>query len=349
MIRCQEIHLSTWNELMETTIAEKYTVINRKYNKNTCYLRGYNCYVWKEKSCAYCYYGDMANGTSHFYKTRLDRNNDMEALVAGGSAAAQLTKRTQMNLVAHKDKAHAPFSVAGLIWFNSALNNKRYENCIGYDRNSAFTWGMMQDMPDTNNKLEPGILEEGQIGFDDNGNMVEVGKFAFFRFPKIPTPFTDFVNYYYKIKQNAKTITEKQRAKKMLNLAVGTLQHHNCFMRAAIIGYSNKFMLDIINRYEDVILFSNTDSIVSMVPIPEIEENISNELGDWKIEHTGTFAYKDTRYQWNDDYTVYRGIPKKWFENYEKNYGKKFDLLTDELPKMGNEYILNVETGVIEA
>lgn len=38
-------------------------------------------------------------------------------------------------------------------------------------------------------------------------------------------------------------------------------------------------------------LFSNTDSIVSLVPRPDLK--ISDNIGDFKIEHQGDFIYLD--------------------------------------------------------
>lgn len=51
----------------------------------------------------------------------------------------------------------------------------------------------------------------------------------------------------------------------------------------------NKF---IKNLMDENTLFSNTDSIVSLVPRPDLK--ISDNIGDFKIEHKGDFIYLDS-------------------------------------------------------
>ena len=113
-----------------------------------------------------------------------------------------------------------------------------------------------------------------------------------------------------------------RKAKDMLVMCVGFMQRHNFWMRAAIIGHCNRRIKKLINKYDYCILLSNTDSIVSTERIPEIEDQIGTELGQWKIEHEGDFAYIGHTYQWNMEKPKWRGIPKTAIP-------EKFDLLTD--------------------
>ena len=81
---------------------------------------------------------------------------------------------------------------------------------------------------------------------------------------------------------------------------------------------------------DDNTLMSNTDSIVSLKPLPL---KIGKELGEWKFEE-GAIAYVGNNYQWNDDMPKYRGVPRGWFK-------KGFDILKDKAPSFGNIYKLD--------
>jgi hypothetical protein len=231
-------------------------------------------------------------------------------------------------------------TISAVIGFNKELSGKRYEDCYGYDLNSAFNFAMLNPMPDTT--VEPKEyckVKKNEIGFfyDDNGDfkIVKEGHFARYVFPLMDSPFKKFVDTWYSNKKNAKTPEEKQKAKNVLVMAVGYLQKHNPFLRAAIIGYSNEYISSFID--EDT-LYWNTDSIVSRKRRLDIEENLGSDLGQWKIEHKGSFAYDGNNYQWNNDVPVVRGIPKNWFK---KMYPNGFDVLKDEIPFEGNAYYID--------
>ena len=124
-----------------------------------------------------------------------------------------------------------------------------------------------------------------------------------------------------------------------MNLAVGYLQRVNPILRTFVLSYANERIKSFVDENT---LYSNTDSIVSLVQRPDIEEHLSNEIGDWKLEHQGDFAFKGFCYQWNYNAPSYRGISKAWFK-------PEYDILKDELPKHGNKYYFNKDTVQIEA
>lgn len=230
-------------------------------------------------------------------------------------------------------------SSSPVLYFNEEYNNTRQENCYGYDINSAYTWAMCQTMPDTSVKPEIGRkVKKGEIGFDSNYNLVFPGKFANLIYPAMDSPFIKFANTWYDRKKNAKTPEEKQAAKDVLNASIGYFQRENPILRTAILWYANNRIYSLIDENT---LYCNTDSIISRVRREDIEKDLGPELGQWKIEHQGTFAFKNYTYQWNTDSPSYRGISKSWFKN-------GWDLLKDDVPKHGNRYFYNEKTNKIE-
>lgn len=226
-----------------------------------------------------------------------------------------------------------PFSASPLLYCNPKYNGTEQE-AWGYDMNSAYAYAMLGEMPDTRGyedihapSYNPGIVEKGQIGFDSVGELVPGGSWATFRFPAMESPFKDFANKYYKIKSNPTTTPqEKEKAKDVLNHSVGYFQRINPFIRAAIVSRANSIIMSLMD--EDT-LYCNTDSIVSKRKRDDLK--LGNGLGEWKLEHQGTFRYRDMNYQWNNEPPAYRGIPKSWFK-------KGFNILTDELPFAANQY-----------
>ena len=262
----------------------------------------------------------------------------------GVEAYSTLQKYYKIPHVATKDEACQWFpSVAGILYHNPKFVNTR-NHAYGYDMNSAFSWGMIQDMPkDTekgpiNKDLVARRLKKDEIGFGLNGELItNQGEIAEYIFKREESPFKRFVEVWYDKKKNAKTIKEKIAAKDMLVMCVGFMQRHNFWYRAAIIGYCNNFINNLIKKYPNDILLSNTDSIVSKCRIPEIEANLGKEIGQWKLEHEGEFAYINSNYQWDYSVPTFRGISKSWFKD-------GFDILKDKLPMNNNIWEFDKKT-----
>ena len=247
-------------------------------------------------------------------------------------------------------KETALFSPSGILYWNKKYNCTR-NMAYGYDMNSAFSWGMLQDMP---SKTENGPIDtyrkvqDDEIGFDPSGDLCDPGEFAAFIFKKEESPFKKFVQNWYSRKKNAKTREDKIKAKDILVMSVGYLQRVNFWYRAAIIGYCNNFIRKIIKKYPNDILLSNTDSIVSKSRIPELEDNLGKEIGQWKFEHNDWFAYKRMNYQWGVGTPTYRGIPKGWFRQFKTINGRDWDILKDTLPVGLNVYKFNEKNVMLE-
>ena len=217
-------------------------------------------------------------------------------------------------------------SARPLLYANPKYDRKRTP-AIGYDLNSSYSYAMLNDMPDTSKPYRTGVVNDGEMGFkeDGEGNFVPVftGHFSIWVFPIMPTPFKRFVHTWYEKKMNASSIEERLKAKEVLNYCIGYMQKTNPFLRAAIIYYANK---KIENLIDDDTLYCNTDSIVSKKPL---NLDIGSNIGQFKIEHKGNFAYNGYNYQWDLETPSYRHISKAWFK-------EGFDILKDIPPKAGN-------------
>lgn len=230
-----------------------------------------------------------------------------------------------------------------LMYYNKEKNNNRYYDCVGYDMNSAFSRAMLEPIPDTSQmpRIEE-TVKAGEIGFRLDGTVVfEKGLFANYIFPLMDSPFETFVRTWYFRKASAKTPEAREKAKGMLNYSVGYMHRVNPFIRNCIVARCNEFIKKLIDENT---LYCNTDSIVSCVKREDIEKNLGSDIGQWKIEHKGAFAYREYTYQWNDTEPKYRGIPKKGFKTFKEEHGRAWDLLVDPPPKQDfNVYVFDMK------
>ena len=243
-------------------------------------------------------------------------------------------------------------TIGGLIYFNPKYINGRYENCIEYDKRSAYAHALMQPIPDT--KVQPrrnDIVRKGEIGFkttaigySEEENLYaifEEGKPADYIFPAIESPFKNFAQYYFNKRKNAKG-READRVKQILNYSIGYIRRKNPFIHSCILSRAR---FDIESLIDENTLYSNTDSLVSLVPRLDLADRIGDNIGEFRVQHKGSFAYTTSGYQWNKDQPSIRGKSKSWFK---KAYPNGFDILHDELPFMeSNIYYYDREKGVI--
>ena len=245
------------------------------------------------------------------------------------------------------DEGLKKFSVTSkaLLYCNPKYDGKqRINGCYGYDLNSSYPNAMLKQMPDTSEPYRTdSIVKDGEIGLITHieirgDESVETTLkpvfrgFAEFVFPLMESPFKRFVEVWYGKKKNAKCKDDKEKAKQMLNYAIGYLQKHNPFLRATIIYYAN---LAIEEKMDEDTLLCSTDSLVSKRKRDDLV--IGKEIGQFKLEHEGDFYYRGMNYQWNLELPTYRGIPKTWFKS-------GWDLSKDPLPKCGNVYGFDKET-----
>ncbi len=233
----------------------------------------------------------------------------------------------------YDDKEDAPFSAGPFLYFNPRHNMTR-QFAYGYDQNSAYTYALLTArLPDCTRRLPSGIVGCDEVGFGLNGEMVETGRYSMFRFPLMAETDRErirkFCNVWYNRKRNSKSGSpEHTKAKDYLNIIIGAFQLHCCYLRSAVINFSDRLMLDIIEKEGDDILLSNTDSIVS---VKKLDLKIGKELGDWKFEHRGDFAYQNYDYQWGDGKIATRG-------HSHSTIGPDFDILQGNYYINGNEW-----------
>lgn len=225
-------------------------------------------------------------------------------------------------------------SAVPFLYKNPKYEGKRVK-AISYDLNSAYSFAMLQDMPDTSVPYKmKNIIPGKEIGFIEKADENDINKitfepiyegFSMYVFPLMESPFKKFVETWYNKKKDPKT---KMKAKGVLNFSVGYLQKTNPFLRATIVGKCNEYMKSLI---DDNTVYCNTDSLVSLIPREDLD--IGENIGQFKLEHDGEFAFIGYNYQWNKEAPSYRGISKKWFKN-------GWDILKDPLPQSGNIYEL---------
>ena len=242
-------------------------------------------------------------------------------------------------------------AISGLIYFNDRLCNNRYENCICYDRRSAYSAAMLEPIPNTNvTPRRNDFVRKGEIGFKETERGItrenhlyaifEEGYIADYIFPAIESPFKHFVEYYFSKRAKAKGI-EADKIKQTLNYAVGYIRRKNPFIHSCILSRARYFIEELIDKDT---LYSNTDSIVSRTKRPDLDVLVGDNIGEFKVEHKGSFAYNGSGYQWNKDLPSIRGRSKEWFKNA---YPNGFDILKDEIPFMYNKYEYDREKGII--
>ena len=123
-------------------------------------------------------------------------------------------------------------SASPILGYNKNYSGKR-QKAWEYDLKSAYSWGMLQDLPDVDGEMrENSELNNDEIGFNvfirEDGQRVlqtafAAGTYCRWIFKKKSSPYKPFVMKYYKAKENAKTKKEKSIAKAYLNVVIGQL------------------------------------------------------------------------------------------------------------------------------
>ena len=336
--KIKHVSIEEYNSIMDKL--QNRVILFRPPMENE--LIGLKVFVINKFSKLHLIYDQMKTKGKDIVEIIVDKNDVLNGSTTTGMSAYMTLQRYFKTPKLH-DKDNAPLNAAGIIESNPRkLNARGY--AYGYDINSAFSWGMLQDQPDTTKPLGRGKLEANQIGFVEPGIVVlKEGLYCDYRFPLIESPYKKFVEKYYNLKKNAKTVEERQKAKDILNLCIGYLQRNNCFVRVNIIERCNERIRKLINKYKKNFLYCNTDSFVSDCRIPELDNDLSDGVGSWKLEKEGLFVVNESGYQWGLNTPSIRGQAKAWF-----NEG--FDITTDKLDRSQelNKYVLDKITGRLE-
>lgn len=258
-------------------------------------------------------------------------------------------------------------NISQLFYKNEKYFYKKINNCICYDINSAFAFIQLNYYIDFKD-LGEGIVKSDEIGFNTREKEfsqldlettylpVDTDFIAEHRFKKakVPKDMERYIYKYYNLKDTTKNIEIKQKAKNVLNFAVGEANNHCWVYRAMVVAESNKRVYNIIKMirelYGDVVLYANTDCIATTCRISFLDNMLGHNIGEFKIEKKGTLYMNDEAYQWNNSKPVYSGIPAFKFKRFQEEYHKQLDLAKeDELVKlkgfMANEtkYMFDIE------
>lgn len=205
-----------------------------------------------------------------------------------------------------------------LLWYDDEYNLRKIK-IYEYDMNSAYGWGLKNaPLPDTRFPLGFGELKKGQVGFTWKGSLGFIGQECCWRFPILDRddrkPIDNYVDTWYQKKSTAKTDTEREKSKAYIVVPIGNFQRYNWFMRSAVVEWVNNYITDLADKYDCVVKY-NTDAIISLERIPELDSQLGHGLGQWKLEKEGTLKYNMHNEQWYDDYgktieTKIRGVRK---------------------------------------
>lgn len=303
-------------------------IYRQKFQGETFGLNAYICDRLKYFELSYKY-GD--NACTYIFDKSVGETEDHQQ-ITGLQAYRVLSRYAHINKVIEGGQ-DAPFSAKPLLWKNNKFEGKR-THAISYDMNSAYSYAMLQMMPDTSVPPKAKVVGPGEIGFDLDGNRQTKG-YSVFVFRLVESPFKKFVETYFKRKINAKNLSEKRRAKEYLNFSVGFLQNRDPFTRAQIVGLANDKILEL---KDENTIYCNTDCIVSTKERPDLK--LGTDIGEWKIEHEGEFAFVGFNYQWDLDAPSVRGKTKSYFS-------EGWDLLRDPLPDCNNKYYFDKIKGVM--
>lgn len=183
------------------------------------------------------------------------------------------------------------------------------------------------------------IVGDNQVGFR---SYFKFGKYKVLKFTYTKGEQCEFV---FDLTQNApyktwalKKMQEIQECedpnlkaslKDIPRFAVGQLQNRNPFRRCIVVETCNKIILGL---EDENTIYSNTDSIVSLVERKDLEEN-----KDWKFKckrknEDFTLSPTSMLYQWNDEPPVVGGFAKFFIEYYNFTNEQKWRLNIDSIP-----------------
>ena len=304
-----------------------YMIIELKDTKLEITTRYYEKYFKYGTPCTYIF--DL-NGEDIFSQSGLDCFKEFSK--AYKIPKAKEYNNDSLNRWLNEESNKYVCSASPILGYNKKYEKQELKDCYEYDLNSAYAATIMEKIPDLWNPTfatYPDMVKvnKGEIGFmlNDMLTMVEPGNKADVKFKLIDTPdkLKAFLKKWYGIKKTS-TGLEKLKAKAMLNLPIGYCQRYNPFLRSYVVNTCNKVIKSLM---DDETLFWNTDAIFTLNRRPELELGL--EIGQFKEVKCDTLKYIGNVYQINDEDPTYRGISKAWFKAFEKEYGRKYDLLQD--------------------
>ena len=216
-----------------------------------------------------------------------------------------------------------------------------FSNVYEYDINSAYASVLLRGVPNFADLRHNGIVGHNEIGWilTENLNLVHEGGKADFIAPIIDTPvaIVNYIEKWYKLKKEG-----NKEAKCMLNFPIGYYQRTNPLFRAYVVNSCNELISSIMN---DNVIMWNTDAVYSLMPL---KLEIGDNIGQWKLRKIKQITICGCNYQIENETPVYRGVPKHWFEAFERINRRPFDMNRDTLPERVNKWFMNWKTLTLE-
>lgn len=214
----------------------------------------------------------------------------------------------------------------------------------GYDMSSAYLQVLSQiRVPIISTMKKNAKVGPNQVGFYRFGicksSPYDALKFTYvegipcdFVFDLTPdAPYKDWaIKLFNKIQNTPKGI-ERDKLKDIPRLAVGQQQNHNPFFRCMVVETCNKLIKSLIDENT---IYYNTDSIISIVPRPDIMARTDYKFHE---DHTGCVFRLDRNkliYQWDHELPKIGGYTKRCIEHYNKTHDEPWELNKDNYPTM---------------
>lgn len=344
---CKRCSINEFNNILHSLNSRPVWINEDPEGKNI----GPRIYVYECISKAYLVFNDYTeNGpTTRYYETDLNdcyEDGYLQYMTSTSQHCSAIARAVKLPKLI-KDKSEAKVNASGILWNNSKYQmtkHKHYE----YDMHLAWlTTFMTCPLPDTSKPMrERDIVKAGEIGFLKNGlyswncgdMVVFEGEYADYIFPIMKAPN---LAYFERLVSTIDKETNKLKRKDLksrFNEWLGSQQNHNDFIRVAVISQSNQKIINLINKYKDILLFSVTDSLGALKKIPELEDN-----KDWSIKGEG-YLYMDgiNRLYLDDDGYILdatvRGVPK---QHLKQLHITEYQQLLNKIDKSKNLFKLD--------
>ena len=346
---CRKCSINEFNNILKSLNSRPKWINEDPEGKNP----GPKVYLYDCTSKAYLVYNNYTEDgtTTKYYMTDLNdcyEDGYLEYIQPTSQHCAAISRAVKLpKLISNKKKAVV--NASGILW-----HNKKYQKikCKHYEYDMHLAWlttFMNCWLPDTSKPMRTkDIVKQGEIGFLKDGlynykcgdTVVFEGDYADYIFPAMKAPNIKYFKRLVKSIDNEKHILKRKNKKCRFNEWLGSMQNHNPFIRVAVIAQSNLKIINLINKYKDILLFSVTDSLGSLERIPELDEST-----DWTIKGEGYLYVEGSNrlYLDENDYIIdatIRGVPKEYIIGLHIN---DYTSLVNKIDKGKNLYKLDFE------
>ena len=283
---------------------------NRRYPSALCY------YFKRGNSKMYLTYKKGEKWYNYDYNAANPEGGDIKPTYTGGDAYRHLQQYAHIPDLTGcygYTTYHRTGKTDGIMWNIKNLMpapyvNKKYDYSKDvyvyvYDMHRAFLKACFGLYPDTTE--QPKLLArvgENEVGFDEDGIPIleDDGHSHLYVFPLVKNKGIEkWANYMNKKILDLKGKEDKKQelydAKHEYTDAIGMICRHNPFFHNMISGRCIEYIANLIDENT---IRSVTDSIVSLVPRPDLE--IGDDMGQFNLEFEGYYIGKQSGYTVED-------------------------------------------------